>query len=199
LHALGLLDDLSLVWRGEVKDAALMRQGLAKLVPWFTRPSVVGPVTALLGRPTVSQSTESVPGSAVPAQRAVFRVAAAALAGKKTAAPRQFEVLSLVEPKRFVLAAGSGSGAPLGLSLSAERGEGSLAANQQVAGWLLRTKQVSGLVFADVGRVSSAFGGAAASSAPVLLNLSARDGGPEIGLKVSAGALRALLSWGVRP
>lgn len=199
LQMLGVLDDLSLVWRGEVKDAALMRRGLAQLAPWFTRPSVVGSVTALLGRPLLSQSTQSVPGSAVPAQRASFRMVPAAVPGKKPAAPRQFEVLSLVDPTRFVVAAGGGRSAPLGAALSAERGEGSLAANEQLAGWLGRRKQVAGLAFADVGRVSAAFGGGAASSAPLLLELSAREGGPELGLKVSAGALRALLSWAVRP
>jgi len=199
VQALGLLDDLSLIWRGEVRDAALMRRGLDATLPWFTRRPFVEPITALLGRPALTQSALRVDGAEVPAQRALFRLSPVAAKGEKPAAPRQVELTSLVEARRFVVAVASANPAPLALALSAERGEASLGSDEQVLRLLGRSPQVAWLVFADLGRLGAAVGGSVSPSAPVLFDLGIREGKPEFAARASGSALRALLARELRP
>jgi hypothetical protein len=197
VQALGLLDDLSLIWRGEVRDAAQMRRGLDATLPWLTKKPMLEPITALFGRPTLTQGALRVDGSEVPAQRALLRLTPVPAKGEKPAAPRQVEVTSLVEARRFVVAAASASPAPLGLALAAERGEGSLGSDEQVQRLLARSPQVAWLVFADLGRIGGATGADAAPSAPALFDLGIRDGQPEFAARASGAALRAALARGL--
>lgn len=194
VQALALLDDFSVIWRGEVRDAALLRRGIESTLPWFTKQPLLGPVTALLGRPVLSQSAVRVEGSDVPASRALFRLTPVPAKGEKPAAPRELELTSLVEARRFVVAGAMGAPAPLGLALAAERGEASLGSDAQVTRWLDRSPEVAWLAFADVGRL---FPSGAAAPGPLLVELTVSEGKPEFAARVSGGALRALLARGL--
>jgi hypothetical protein len=199
VQALGLLDDLSLVWRGEVADAALLRRGLESTLSLFTKKPLLDPVTAIFGRPSLTSGTLRVEGAELPAQRVVFHLSAPSTGSGKPVAPRQIELLSLIEGRRFVLAAASGSAAPLSAALAAERGQASLAANEQAARLLARAARVAWLIFADLGRFAVPAGASPSASAPLLFDLTARDGFPEFSLRASQPALRVLLSRELRP
>lgn len=196
-QALGVLDDLNLVWRGEVADAALMRRGLSATLASFARKPLVEPVSGLLGRPTLTQSSTRVPNVAAPVERALLRLTPAGSA--KPAGARQIELTSLVEPGRFLVVATTGAPSPLAEALAAERGSGSLGSNEPSAGLLKRSPRAALLIFADLGRLLPGAQRGPAVPAPLTFELGQSGANPELALRASAGALRALLSRGLAP
>lgn len=195
VQAFGVLDDLSLVWRGEVADPVLMRRGLKNTLAAFTKKPLVEPLSAFLGRPALTQTTSRVENLEVSADRALFRLTATAPG--KAPSTRQLELLSLVESSRFLLVATSGTPPALAEALSAERGAGSLAESEPAARLLARSSQAACLVFADLARFAGAAENDPVVKAPLTFTLGQRDHGPEVVLRVSQAALRVLLSRGL--
>jgi hypothetical protein len=195
VQAFGVLDDLNLVWRGEVADPTLMRRGLKSTLAAFTKKPLVEPVTAFLGQPTLTQTTSRLENLELPADRALFRLTPKGPA--KAPGARQFELLSLVESSRFLLVAASGAPPAFAEALSAERGPGSLAESEPASSLLARSPQAAFLVFADLGRFSASAGNGPVTRAPLTFTLGQRDRGPEFALRASQAALRVLLSRGL--
>jgi hypothetical protein len=194
VQAFGVLDDLNLVWRGDVADPVLMRRGLKSTFAAFTKRPLVDPVSVFLGRPVLVQTTSRIENVDVPADRALFRLTPAS--PSKAPSGRQLEVLSLVESNRFLVVAASGAPPALAEVLAAERGAGSLGESESAARLLARSPQAAFLMFADLGRFAAGAAGAA-TKAPLTFTLAQRENNPEFAVRASQGALRVLFARGL--
>jgi len=190
VQAFALLADLSVVWRGGVNDATRLRAGIAALLPLLTRKPWSEALTAAFGRPTlVQQPVENMDDATL--QRTRLSLAKAGVA-----APKTYELASLVSARRFVMTFSSAGTSLLDRALAAEVGGAGLAGQPSLAPLIADRHDVSYAAVADFSRL-----GLAAPGSPAALgaDFGARDGALCLSLRADAAALRALLSRGFAP
>jgi hypothetical protein len=187
-QVLALLDDKSVVWRGEVADSAPLRRGLGDALSLLNRKSVVAPVTAFFGSPSVRQSAAK-PGVSAGVDRASISLMPAPGKAGAALAVRRVEVRSVVDSKRFVVAFASGAEPPLDTLLRAEGGTEALASAPATQA-LLKPLEPSALaLFVDLARLGLVQG----APAPLLVNWGSYEGKPALTARLSAASVRALV------
>ena len=176
--AFGLLPGPALVVRAEVKDRALAKRTIEQGVALLGRPPLLGPVSALLGKPTFQRSSSRLVGLSV--DQVEVRSA--------RAPDRRLSIASAVEERRLLLAAGLGAAAPLEAAALAMSEKSSLGDDAALAPYFADAQAAAWLLYVDAARLGTGQG-----KQPVSIALLARDGLPEVSSIWSSLAATSLL------
>ncbi len=191
--AYALLDDWGWLIHGEVLDSERLRRGIGEGLGLLER----APFSSLLGRfwgqPRINRKVAATSGRDAGVERTLIQFAPRAGAVRRKVAP--FEIDSLVEPTRFVVAAAGGGEPPLARVRGNDRSPALLEENAALTR-LLGSRKVAYLAFADLARLGAPTGGQAA---PVVLALGARERVPELSFAATFAAFRGLVMWELSP
>ena len=191
--------DGSLLWSGDVRDAAALRRGFDELFSSLVRSPWVEPIAEFLGTPRLIKERGRVGGSTVIADRfrLLFQSAkapAAAGAPKARQEPFELEALVWVEPERFLVTLGRDADPALAAALAAHSGAGTLASVPAWARALGRVDRAASWVL-----VADAAALGAGALAPVVASGVMRQHALELRVDGSAAALESLTRWGLLP
>ena len=191
--------DWSLLWSGDVRDAAALKRGFDELFSSLVRSPWVEPIAEFFGRPRLIKERVRVDGASAVADRfrLLFQPAKApAMAGAPAARSEPFELEALVwvEPERFVVSLGRDADPALAAALAARSGAGTLAAIPAWARALGRVNRAASWVLvADAGRPG------AGAAAPLVASGVTSEHAFDLRVDTSAAALESLTRWGLLP
>jgi hypothetical protein len=193
------LEDWSLLWAGDVRDAAALKRGFDELFSSIVRSPWVEPLAEFLGRPRLIKERVRVGGSSAVADRfRLFFQPARARATAGTAAarsePLELEAVVLIEPERFLVGLGRDADPALAAGLAARSGAGTLAAIPAWARALGRVERAASWVLvADAGVLG------AGAVAPLVVSGVSSEHAFALRIDSSAAALESLTRWGLLP
>jgi hypothetical protein len=193
------LFDWSLLWMGDVRDAAALKRGFDELFSSLVRSPWVEPLAEFFGMPRLIKERVRIGGATAVADRfrLLFQSAKAPAAAGTPAArsePFELEALVWVEPERFVVSLGRDADPALAAALAARSSAGTLAAIPAFARALGRVdRRASWVLVADAGRP---FAGA---PSPLVASGVTSEHAFELRVDTSAGALESLTRWGLLP
>jgi hypothetical protein len=193
------LQDWSLLWTGDVRDAAALKRGFDELFSSLVRSPWVEPIAEFLGTPRLLKERARVGGTTEVAERfrLLFRPAKArAAAGAATAHREHFELEALVwvGPERFLVSLGRDADPAMAAALAARSGAGTLASIPAWARALGRVERAASWVLvADAGALG------AGALAPLVVSGVASQHALELRIDTSAAALESLTRWGLLP